>query len=159
VDRIQFLEQSSGGGQDLNTLKVQLKLLEARLPSDPFSIGGRTFNSKADVALFVEKEMLGMSFSLFHDVVTMLESIMDGTSKKADIMATMYHASRVGLDEDKATHIHSFKLIIPALLGAWKEGDKNDPKLPLSGVKDFNAWNLQDNKGCVKKAVDSGWYG
>jgi len=135
---IHILEQGSGGGQDINTQKAQLKLLEARLPSDPFSIGGHTFNSKVDVALFVETEMSGLLFSLFHDTVTMLDSITDGHSKKADIMAAMYQASRIGLDEDEATHIYSVKLIIPMLLGSWKEGDK-DPKFPLPGVKDFNA--------------------
>jgi hypothetical protein len=50
-------------------------------------------------------------------------------------------------DEDEATHIHSFKLIAPALLGAMKEGDKNDPKVPLLAIKDFAALNPQDNQG------------
>jgi hypothetical protein len=76
--RLQLLEQSNAGGVDVATIKAQLKLLEARLPTGPFTIGGRTFNSKADVALFVEKEMPGLSFSLFHDVVTLMESITDG---------------------------------------------------------------------------------
>jgi hypothetical protein len=117
------LEQAGSGSND-PTVKVQIRLIEARLPSDPFTIGALKFNSKADVALFVEKEMSGISFSLFHDAVTLLESITDGTSHKADVMAAMYQASRVGFDEDEATHVHSFKLIVPSLLGATREGDK-----------------------------------
>jgi len=69
--------------QDLQRLKTQLTLIEARLPSDPFIIGGRTLNSKADVALFIEKEVSGLSFSIFHDVITLLESITDGQTKKS----------------------------------------------------------------------------
>ncbi len=126
--RVLTLEMGGIRGSDLNTIKAHLKLLEARLPTDPFTIGRRTFNSKADVALFVEKEMSGISFSLFHDSITLLESITDGHTHKADVMAAMYQASHVGFDEDEATHIHSFKLIVPSLLGATKEGDKNDPK-------------------------------
>jgi len=147
---------TSLGPSDIGTLRAQLKLVEARLPSDPFVIGGHNFNSKAEVALFVEKEVSGLSFSLFHDPFTLLESISDGHTKKADVMAAMYQASRVGFDEDEATHIHSFKLIVPSLLGATKEGDKNDPKYPLPAVKDFTSWNPQDNEGGVKKRLQDG---
>jgi superoxide dismutase len=71
-------------------------------------------------------------------------------------MAAMYQASRVGFDEDEATHVHSFKLIVPSLLGATKAGDKNDPKCPLPAVKDFTAWNPQDYEGGVKKHIQDG---
>jgi len=93
--------------------------------------------------------MPGLSFSLFHDAVTLLESIMDGLSRKADVLAAMYQASHVGFDEDEATHVHSFKLIIPSLLGAT-------PKLPLPAVKDFSTWSPQDNEGEVKKRLQDG---
>jgi hypothetical protein len=147
---------ASSSSGDLGTLQAQLKLVKARLPSDPFVIGGKTFNSKADVALFVEKEVSGLSFSLFRDPLTLLESITDGHTKKSDVMEVMYQASRVGFDEDEATHIHSFKLIVPSLLGATKEGDKNDPKYPLPAVRAFHSWNPQDNEGGVKKRLQDG---
>jgi hypothetical protein len=136
--------------------KAELKLLEARLPSNPFTIGGRTFNSKADVALFVERNMPGISYSIFHDFITLLESISDGHSKKETVMAAMYQAGRVGLDEDEATHVHSFKLIVPTLLGAMRDGDKSDQKFPLPAVKDFTTWNPQDNEGGIKKRIQDG---
>lgn len=75
---------------------------------------------------------------------------MDGHVCKSEVVAEMYQASRVGFDEDKATHVHSFKLIIPSLLGAIKEVDKNDPKYPLLVVHDIQEWNPQDNAGGVK---------
>lgn len=106
------LEQSGVGGPELKTINTQLKLLEAHLPSDPFIIGG-TFNLKADVTLFVEEEIGDLSFSLFHDVVMLMESITDGQIKKSEVMASLYQAQHVGFDEDEATHIHFFKLIVP----------------------------------------------
>ncbi len=99
--------------------------------------------------------MSGISFSLFHDVVSLMESIMDGHVCKSEVVAEMYQASRVGFDEDKATHVHSFKWIIPSLLGAIKEVDKNDPKYPLLAVHDIQAWNPQDN---AELKTHSGWY-
>jgi len=147
------LQGAGSAGPDIKLVQAQLKLLEARLPSDTFSIGSRTFNSKADVALFVEKDMPGVSFSLFHDALTLLESISDGSTQKSDVMASMYQASQIGFDEDEATHVHSFKLIIPSIMGATKDGDKNDPRYPLPAVKNFAAWNPQDNAGGIKKRI------
>jgi hypothetical protein len=99
---------------------------------------------------------LWLSFSLFHDVISLLKSITDGHSKKSEVMAELYQASHVGFDEDEATHVHSFKLIVPSLPGAIKEGDKNDPKYPLAAGKDFAAWNPQDNAAGVKKRIQDG---
>jgi hypothetical protein len=125
--RIADLEASGVNAHpaEWNTLKAQIKLLEACLLTDPVTIGGRTFNSKADVALFME-------------------------------LVAMYQASRMGFDEDEATHVYTFKLIIPSLLGATKDGDKNDPKLTLPAIKDFSAWIPQDNEGGVKKHLQDG---
>jgi hypothetical protein len=100
--------------------------------------------------------MPGISYSIFHDIITLLESILDGHSKKENVMAAMYQAGRVGLDEDEAMHVHSFKLIMPTLLGAMRDGDKSDHKFPLPGVKDFATWNPQDNEGGIKKRIQDG---
>jgi hypothetical protein len=54
-ERVTQLEQTGMDPATVSLLKAQLRLIEARLPSDPFTIGGRTFNSKADVALFLER--------------------------------------------------------------------------------------------------------
>ncbi|MFN9983521.1 MAG: hypothetical protein ACK53Y_26580, partial [bacterium] len=90
-ERLERLEQSSTAENHslLLSLQAEVKLLEARMPSNPFTIGGKTFNSKADVALFVEKDMPGVSYSVFHDIITLLESISDGHSKKENVMAAM----------------------------------------------------------------------
>lgn len=94
ITRLEHLESQAllTSSSELSTVKAQLKLLEACMPANTFFIGGKTLNSKADVALFVEKEMPGISYSLFHDIFTLLESISDGQSKKETIMAVMYKA-------------------------------------------------------------------
>jgi len=157
-ERLERLEHSTSADNHalLLSLQAEVKLLEARMPTNPFTIGGKTFNSKADVALFVEKDMPGVSYSLFHDIITLLESISDGHSKKENVMAAMYQAGHVRLDEDEATHVHSFKLIVPTLLGAMRDGDKSDHRIPLPGVKDFATWNPQDNEGGIKKRIQDG---
>jgi hypothetical protein len=48
------IKQFGMGGHDLTSIKAQLKLLEAWLPSDPFIVDSRMINSKVDMALFIE---------------------------------------------------------------------------------------------------------
>lgn len=86
-------------------------------------------------------------------MVTLLESITDGNSKKSEILSSLYQAQHIGFDEDEASHIHSFKLIVPSILGVLQEGDKPDTCHPLASVKDFTSWNPQDNEGGVKKWI------
>jgi hypothetical protein len=122
--RLFTLEPLGVSRGDLETVKAQLRLIEAWLPSDHFTIRDQAFNSKTDAALFMEKEMSGISLSLLHDVVSLMESITNGHVQKSEVMAEMYQATQVGFNEDEATHVHSFKLIVPSLLGATKEGEK-----------------------------------
>jgi hypothetical protein len=154
--RLELLEPPTLLTSELSIVKAQLNLLEARMPTNTFSIEGKTFHSKADVALFLKQEMPGSSYSIFHDVITLLEAISDGHSKKETVMAAMYQAGRVGLDEDEATHVHSFKLIIPTIMRALREGDKSDHRMPLPTVKDFATWNPQDNEIGIKKCIQDG---
>jgi hypothetical protein len=139
----------------LRTLQAKIELVEARLPTDPFVIGGRSFNSKADVALFVANHLDGISFSLFHDVVTLLESICGDHVLKSDVMTEWYHAGRVGLNEEEATHVASFKLTIPSEFGITKDSGVQNSKFPLPAVKTFDVWDPQDNvNGKVKHIRD-----
>jgi len=48
------IKQFGMGGHDLTSIKAQLKLLEAWLPSDPFIVDSRMINSEVDMALFIE---------------------------------------------------------------------------------------------------------
>jgi hypothetical protein len=84
-----------------------------------------------------------------------MESITDGHVKKSEVMAGLCQVSREGFDEDEATHVHSFKLIVPTIIGAAKDGDKHDLKLPLPAVN-FASSNPQDNEGGIKKRIQEG---
>jgi len=59
------------------SLEAKIRLLEAQLPSTlPGRLGGgESFQSRADVNLFVEKHIPSNSFYLFHDAVTLLEAL------------------------------------------------------------------------------------
>ncbi len=58
--------------------------------------------------MFVINHLDGISFSLSHDVITLLESICADLVLKSDVMTEWYHASQVGLNEEEATHVASF---------------------------------------------------
>jgi hypothetical protein len=89
----------------------------------------------------VTNHLDGISFSLFHDVVTLLESFCADHVLKSDVMTEWYHAGRVGLNEEEATHVASFKLTIPSQFGASKDTGVVNTKFPLPGVKSFDAWD------------------
>ncbi len=64
-------QTSTAGNAELQTLKAQMLLIEARLPNhNAGRLGGNLFQSRADVCLFVEKHVPSNAFHLFHDVVT-----------------------------------------------------------------------------------------
>ncbi len=129
----------------LHTLQQKLDLLESRLPSDPFHIGGRSFNSKADDTLFVETHVTGISFSMSHDVVTLIESVCGNHVLKSDVLMEWYQADHVGLNVEEAIHVASFKLNILSEFGASKDLGIQNSKFPLPAIKMFYSWDPQDN--------------
>jgi hypothetical protein len=72
----------------LAALKIQLKLLEERVPSQSATkLGGQNFQSRAEVMVFVERKMPSSSFFFFHDLVTLLESLTGTYSARKDVLA------------------------------------------------------------------------
>ncbi len=66
----QYMNQTTGSSE-LQTLKAQMRLLEARLPNpNAGRLGGNLIQSRTDVLLFVEQHVPSNAFHLFHDVVT-----------------------------------------------------------------------------------------
>jgi hypothetical protein len=89
--------------QDLASLKIQLKLLESRLlMHNILKLGGLTFQSRADVVIFVETKMPSNSFSMFHDVVNLMERLLGNYVECKDVLNEWYQVSKVGLDEWEA---------------------------------------------------------
>jgi hypothetical protein len=63
---------TSHAAEDINALKLQVKLLESRMPIyNLLRLGGMTFQSRFELAVFVENKMPSNSFSMFQDMVTL----------------------------------------------------------------------------------------
>jgi hypothetical protein len=68
---------------DMASIEIQMKLLESRLPSHKvWMLGGNFFQSKADVALFIKKNIPTNTFAMFHDVVTFMERLSGNTYRE-----------------------------------------------------------------------------
>ncbi len=85
-------------------LVAKLHKIEAQLGINPVRIGDVIFNSLDNVKVFVETQASGLSFSLFHDAVMLLESLTDVYVERRDIISEWYQASRVGPSEVEAKH-------------------------------------------------------
>jgi hypothetical protein len=71
-----FASGNTTSSEEASSLKIQLKLLEARLPThNLLRLGGNVFQSRADVALFVENKIPSNAYSMFHDFVTLMEHL------------------------------------------------------------------------------------
>jgi hypothetical protein len=142
--------------QDLASIKMQMKLSEARLPThNLLKLGGFMFQSRADVALFVETKMPSNSFSMFHDVVTLMERLSGNYVEQKDVINEWYQATKVGLGEHEAHHVASFKITNPTVFGYVKEGTANI-KQHLPAVKSFKEWNSFDSESGVKSFILNG---
>ncbi len=86
------------GSAELNSLKVQVKVLEARIPSTASGrLGGELFQSRVDVILFVENFVPSNAFHLFHDVVTPMESLSTYHVERRDVLQEWYQLAKVEL--------------------------------------------------------------
>ncbi len=145
-----------GQQNDISSLKIQLKLLEARLPThNILKLGGCMFQSRADVALFVESKMPSNCFALFHDVITLMERLTGNYIERKEVINEWYQATKVGLDEREARHIASFKITYPTVFGHVKEGT-TVTKNHLPAVKSFKEWNSFDSETGVKSFILNG---
>ncbi len=89
----------------LDQIHKKLRLLEASLGDNPVRIGDIIFNSLDEVKTFVEMKASGLSFSIFHDAVTLLESLMDVYIECKEIILEWFQSSCVGLSEVEAKHV------------------------------------------------------
>ncbi len=62
--------------EEIAVLKIQVKLLESRIPIySLLRLGGLTFQSQSEVAVFEDKKVPLNSFSMFQDIVTLMERL------------------------------------------------------------------------------------
>jgi len=141
---------------EIGALKSQLKMLEARVPlHNVLRLGGRIFQSRSEVALFIEKNMPSNSFSMFHDIVTLMERLSGTYVERKDVISEWYQASKVGLDEREARHIASFKITYPTVFGYVKDGAATT-KYHLPAIKSFKEWNSFDSESGIKSFILNG---
>jgi hypothetical protein len=130
-----------------------LKSLESRIPIyNLLRLGGMTFQSRCDVAVFVENKMPSNSFSMFQDIVTLMERLSGTYVERKDVISEWYQATKVGLDEREARHVASFKITSPTVFGYIKEGSSSS-KHHLPAVKSFKDWNSFDCESGIKAFI------
>lgn len=150
-------QTSTAGNAELQTLKAQMLLIEARLPNhNAGRLGGNLFQSRADVCLFVEKHVPSNAFHLFHDVVTLLESLTTSHVERKDVLQEWYQSAKVGVNEAAARHMASFRLVLPTVFGRVKDGSPTTGKHHLPAIKSFKEWNTYDGVSGVKSYINTG---
>jgi hypothetical protein len=53
------------------------------------------------------------AFSMFQDIVTLMERLSGTYVERKDVISKWYQATKVGLDEREARHVASFKITYP----------------------------------------------
>jgi hypothetical protein len=145
----------SASSAEVASLKLQVALLESRLPASAIqSLGGEIFKSKAEVKVFIETKMASNTYSVFHDVVTLLESLSGVHIERKDVINEIYQADKIGYTDGEARHISSFRIVLPTILGYVKEGTATKYNLPA--IRTFEDWNPQDGVSGIKDYIMSG---
>lgn len=140
-------------------LKEKMKVLEARVSTKPVHIGARTFLSYPDTLAYVIKNVPPNIYFLFHDVMTLLESIAEAYTSKAEVLMEMQAGKKVGFaNEAEAIIVASFKTLMPTVFSRSKDGGVPNAtgNLPLPAVKSYHAWNPFDGATGVKQFIEKG---
>ena len=164
-DRLQVCEMALGGSKgktesssesvvsEILSLRADLKRVEARVPKyNNMMLGGKIFQSKVDVELFVSEKMLSNGFYLFHDAVTILESLTGAFQERKEVLSEWYQSTKVGCSAQEARHIASFKTTLPHVLGHSKDGVIS-PKHKLPAVKSYADWTTFDQDSGVMNYI------
>ena len=146
---------SYGGAKEIGELKAKLELLEARVPlTSLHTLGGKVFQSRTDVMLYVESKMPSNMFYLFHDAVTLLESLSASFQMRKDVLDEHYQSKKLGITAQEARHIASFRTTLPHVFGYVKDG--TNTKFPLPALKSYQDWNSHDQDSGVKNYIIRG---
>lgn len=157
------LERDPGGSSllmgEITVLKEKMKLIEARVSTKPVHIGVRIFLLYPDTLAYVVKNVPPNIYFLFHDVMTLLESIAEAYTSKSDVLMEMQAGKKVGFaNEAEAIIVASFKTLMPTVFSKTKDGGVPSAtgSLPLPVVKSYHAWNPFDGATGVKQFIEKG---
>jgi predicted nucleic acid-binding Zn-ribbon protein len=85
---------SSHMSEEVTALKIQVKLLESRIPIyNLLRLGAMTFQSQSEVAVFVENKVPHNSFSMFQDIVTLMERLSGTYVERKEVINEWYQAT------------------------------------------------------------------
>jgi hypothetical protein len=80
--------------EEITAIKLPLKALESRIPIyNLLRLGGMTFQSHSEVAVFVENKMPSNSFSIFQDIVTLMERLSGSYVERKEVISEWYQAT------------------------------------------------------------------
>ena len=157
------MDRDPGGSSlirgEISALREKLKLIEARVSTKPVQIGGRTFLSYPDTLAYVIKNVPPNIYFLFHDVMTLLESMAEAYTSKSEVLLEMQAGKKVGFaNEAEAIIVASFKTLMPTVFSKSKDGGVPSAtgSLPLPAVKSYHAWNPFDGATGVKQFIEKG---
>lgn len=88
----------AGLRSEVNVLRKEVKLLKARMSAKKDVLGGRAFSSLPDVLLFVTRYVPPNMYYLFHDVMTLLESINDAFTTRKEVLLELSQSQKVGFN-------------------------------------------------------------
>ena len=91
-------------------------------------------------------------FYLFHDAVTILESLTGAFEERKEVLNEWYQSTKVGCSAQEARHIASFKTTLPHVLGHSKD-DVISPKHKLPAVKTYADWTTFDQDSGVMNYI------
>ena len=149
----QDLKQEETLSSEISSLRSDLRRIEARVPKhNNMMLGGIIFQSKVDVELFVADKMPSNGFHLFHDAVTILESLTGAFQERKDVLSEWYQSTKVGCSAQEARHIASFKTTLPHVFGHTKDGVVS-PKHKLPAVKTYSDWTTFDQDSGVMNYI------
>jgi len=100
--------------------------------------------------LFVERRVPSNSFYLFHDVVTLMESLSMAHVERKDMLQEWYQSTKVGINEASARHMASFRLVLPTVFSRTREGAPVSARHHFPALKSFKDWNNYDGVSGVK---------
>jgi hypothetical protein len=95
-------------------------------------------------------------FHLFHDVVTLMESLTISHVERKDVLQEWYQLAKVGVNKASAHLMASFRLVLPTVFGRTKEGAPVSVKHHQPAVKSFKDWNTFDGISGTKGYIAAG---
>jgi hypothetical protein len=141
----------------MDTLKAQMLLVEARLPNKKSGwLKWHLFQSRVDVLLLVEKLVLSNGLHMFHNTVSLLESLTTSCMEWKEVQQEWYQSTKVGVSEVAARHMASFCVALPTVFGWVKDGDHVSTWNYLPAMKSFREWNTHDGVSGIKSYINTG---